>query len=304
MLVTGGSGFIGSHVLKTLLRDGHNVLSLSRTNPSRESSIHITDYLVNNIANVNSFIGSIKNLNPDALIHLAWSGIPDYSEKQCSENLRQSVTFLDAVISHTAVKKIIVSGSCLEYGNSNGICREINPVTPIEPFARSKTDLLEHLRTRCNDNVTYTWLRLFYVYGIGQREGSIIPLVTNCLKNGRSPQVKNFNNRNDYVFVTDVAEAFRLALIRNARSGIINIGSGKTTSVGQLINIVTQYFPQSQQLVYESRSSGNDALSYKNSPTTNYWADTVKAMKELEWEAVTPLEVGIGEYVKSRMPGK
>ena len=79
ILLTGGSGFVGRYVYKSLLKDQHNLLAFSRINTS--------DFVLGELNSLDKIKKDIINFNPDVIIHLAWQGIPDYSEKISKLNL-------------------------------------------------------------------------------------------------------------------------------------------------------------------------------------------------------------------------
>ena len=99
------------------------------------------------------FISDIKeeiiDFQPDIIMHLAWEGIPDLSKIVCTENLYMAINFFDQVLDNTNCKKVIVSGSCIEYGNRQGQCKESDQVVINTYFAWAKYALYLYLSIRC-----------------------------------------------------------------------------------------------------------------------------------------------------------
>jgi len=85
-LLTGGSGFVGRYVYKSLSKDGHNLLAFSRNNTS---NLFLSDFVLGDLNRLDKIKKDIINFNPDVIIHLAWQGIPDYSENNIWMNVLQ-----------------------------------------------------------------------------------------------------------------------------------------------------------------------------------------------------------------------
>jgi nucleoside-diphosphate-sugar epimerase len=220
---------------------------------------------------------------------LAWQDIPDFSLTKSRSNLSQSIDFLSLILEMDSCKKILVSGSCLEYNNDKGGCIESDETTPNSHFTWAKLSLYSWLSMKCSqNNVSLTWMRFFYVYGPGQRLESLIPTIFLSLKNNRLPTIKNPNNANDYIFVDDVVDALCLSVISKTSSGVFNIGSGSSTSVLEIFRYV------------ENIVLGSDLLSIqledkiqKSQVNTNFWADISKSKRELYWTPAITIDVGL-----------
>ena len=119
ILITGGTGFLGKSLLKKLDKKKFKILVCSRRRLKNKLNVVYTKQDMGKSLNKR-----IKLFNPEILIHLAWEGIPDFSLKNCNENIKKNLFFLDNVSNLPNLKKIIITGSCLEYGSHNGICKE------------------------------------------------------------------------------------------------------------------------------------------------------------------------------------
>ena len=294
VLVTGGTGFIGGHVVDRISEEGHDVLVLTLEKDASRLRTNGVACLCCDLAEFESLRPGIAAFNPDAVVHLAWEGIPDYSERVSMVNLTNSIQLLDFVVEETGCRKIIAAGSCFEYGKEKGVCLESDPVQLTSYFAWAKYSLCRYLLLKCEGGkVELTWFRIFYAYGPGQRGGSLVPTLVQALRHGRAPDIRSPRNKNDFVYVGDIAEAFVLALETPASSGIYNLGSGTATSVHTVCGITEEYVLGGQTI--------SDAVlrDRDEQGTVDFWASTQKLFDNFGWRPRTTLKKGIGRYVAS-----
>ena len=168
---------------------------------------------------------TIIRFSPRVCLHLAWDGIPDYSYEYSKRNLDNSLALINMLVNETECRKIIVSGSCWEHGQSF--------------FAWAKNALHAYGSFFCAwHKVDFIWLRIFFAFGPGQKRGSLIPTVYEAVNKGEKPGIKNPGNRQDFIYVGDVAQAFRLAVKKNMGPGTYKIGRGEMVSVGDVCRMV------------------------------------------------------------------
>ena len=161
---------------------------------------------------------------------MAWSGIPNYDYENCLINLKINFNFFNS-IKKLNLKKLIITGTCLEYGIERGKLSEYDKINFPNQFAFTKNFIREYaFDTFSNTTTKVIWLRLFYVYGPNQRIGSIIPYIINNIKKNIVPEIKKPEISNDYVFIDDVVEAIFLIIKKNIKTGVYNLGSGKLTN--------------------------------------------------------------------------
>ena len=134
ILITGITGFIGSNLTNLLKQSNHSILGISRN----KTNIPNIKILKGDLKNILSFKKKIAEFQPDVVIHLAWQGIPDFSESNSKLNLKLSKNFFDIIFSQTHCKKIIVAGSCWEYGKTQGVCSESDKVSINNYFTMAK----------------------------------------------------------------------------------------------------------------------------------------------------------------------
>ena len=290
ILTTGSSGFIGRHVLKLLMQSEHNIALITRYQATADSRLTIIEGDLNSFSDIKKKVIDYK---PDVIVHLAWQGIPDFSEKMCKNNLAMAINFFDQILDNTKCKKVIVAGSCFEYGKKQGVCNESDKVNIDSYFTWAKHALNQYLSIKCaENNLALTWFRLFYVYGPGQREGALIPTLIKSIANKEVPKIKTPMNKNDFVYIGDVASSIVKAVDIELPSGLYNLGSGYAASVHEICQIV-------EKLLLGSASISKQVLGNGQSEEkVNFWANMQKTNKLLNPNIITDLKNGIKKQIE------
>lgn len=281
ILVTGGAGFIGRPALRRLLEStaDHVVLAIGRSGATPVAHDRLR-WLQANLNEPATYAQAVRDFRPEVVVHLAWEGIPDFSITQSLANLTAGVRLFDLVLGLGSCRKAVVAGTCFEYNQLEGACSEKNPGQPKDAFTWAKHALRGYLAIRCaGQDVVLAWLRLFYVYGPGQRSGSLIPTVLGHLRRGELPDLKTPKNANDFIYVDDVAEAFLRAVESDIASGIFNIGSGHSTPVLEMCRLAEQTARGSEQLAHAL-----EAATRESRTSVNFWADDAATRSLLSWQ--------------------
>lgn len=298
VLLTGASGFIGRHVRRALQEAGYEIVSLVRT-----SAIGLTPYpaerfLTGTLAEPSRLEQSLSNLAVDACVHLAWEGIPDYGSELSMKNLEYGFNVLRLCRS-LGIGRLVISGSCWEYLSPSGSVSENAALSYENPFKAAKNTLHTMSEAFCSENgLACHWLRLFYVYGAGQRSGALIPYIVAELKAGIQPVLKGAFNRNDFVHVSDVAQAVCKSLehMRTDKTcKTFNIGSGEAS---QVLDIAAA----AAQLLH----TPFDTTKYVQLDVApvSFQADIRAAKNVLGWTPRKSLPDGIKEYIQSENEDK
>lgn len=282
IFVTGGTGFIGKHIIKKLIEIQKEVIVLVRN--VKVYTVQGNEYVVEGtLDNPESWKEELKEFSIDTCIHLAWEGIPDYSYEMSKRNLMHGLTVLDAC-KELGIQNLVMTGSCWEYDDPHGSVSVNDPVSDANAFKASKNALRMMAHAFCQENqIHFNWLRLFYVYGSGQREGSLIPHIIKNFREDKQPELNGAYNRNDFVYVSDVADAIAKVAGNHTYPEILNVGSGCST---QVLSIV--------KMAAEVMGKTIDEKKYlKSNDSIEFYADKQEMNRDFSWEAKTSIEKGI-----------
>lgn len=286
VFVTGGTGFIGRAVVKKLAEDKHSLLLLSRTTQAKDHNIEI---IQGSLSNISKWQDQLKTFNPDVTIHLAWEGLPDHNATISRLNLEYSLDLIE-LLAKIGCKRLIITGSCWEYGPQAGKLSEDTPQIPFDAFTAAKLSLLWLGQEIAKEKgMEFIWTRPFYVYGPGQHPKSLIPYLINCAREGKKPEIRNPNAQNDFIFVDDVAGALSQILTSSLKNNIYNIGSGKLTSVSYIINCISDYF-RIKNDYKKATKLYRDELKY-------FYADLSRIKEDIDWKPKTSIETGIKKTI-------
>jgi len=301
-LVTGGAGYIGAHVVKSLLENNFEVVIVDDLSTGLERKIpqNIKLYKIN-ISNTLELTNILRNEKIEGVIHLAAKKAVGESVLNPSlyyqENIGGLISLLEAM-SHADVKKIVYSSSAAVYGTpKEDKVSEESVTNPESPYGETK--LVGEWLLRADQqarNVRFISLRYFNVVGAGNNElgdtgvNNLIPMVFSAISKNERPQIfgNDYSTKDgtcirDYIHVEDLAFAHVLAAqkLTDNYSEILNIGTGQGYSVKEVMDLIEKVIGKKINYEYVGRRSGDPAQTI---------ADPSKALKDLNWKAKLDLE--------------
>ena len=241
-LVTGGAGFIGSHVVDALVARGDEVHVLDdlskglRENVAASATLHVAD-----IRDPDAVVDAVR---PEVVLHLAAQAdvrvSVDRPDFDADVNVIGTVRILEAARRHGA-KLVFTSSGGAAYGECDGPAPETAPLRPLAPYGTSKVCGEEYLATYNRlYGTSHVSLRLGNVFGPRQSphgEAGVVSIFMGLLHEGGTPRIFGDGSQTrDYVFVGDVPDALLLALNRDG--GAFNIGTGEEISVLELYRAI------------------------------------------------------------------
>ena len=274
ILVTGATGFVGSHVINELLKYDHEITVAVRNISQNQfpDKIKTIELDLDNLnSTINYFLESGK---PDLLIHLAWQGLPNYKEKfHLEKNLPSHSAFLKNMIDN-GLLNLVVTGTCFEYGMKEGSLSEEMESDPQNPYASAKNELrkfLEKLQQQKHFNLK--WIRLFYMYGKGQNPNSLLSQLESAIERGDKVfNMSGGQQLRDYLPIEKVAEYIVKISLQNKINGIINCCSGVPIKVKTLVKNYLKKINKKISLNY-------GYYPYPDYEAMAFWGDDTKLKK-------------------------
>tara|TARA_B110000902_G_C14003129_1_gene473466 strand:- start:122 stop:733 length:612 start_codon:yes stop_codon:yes gene_type:complete len=200
------------------------------------------------------------------------------------------------LVNSTSCSKIISTGSCWEYNDGKiiGKCKESETINPSKAFSIYKKKVFQEVSKITKDKqITFNWLRLFYVYGPGQKENSIIPMLINTFKNNKPINIHYPSNKNDFIYVGDVIKIIGEFISKDCPSGIYNVGTGKGIMVYELLKIIDNVINGNNNLAVEYLK--NIDINKKNE---SFFSCTKKLKKHFDNLEFVDIKDGINKMLK------
>jgi UDP-glucuronate 4-epimerase len=305
ILVTGGAGFIGSHLCETLLKIGRQVVCIDNFNDYYDPRIkeeNIKQFLSNkkfilyrtDITNFDGLLAIFKKHRIDAILHVAArAGVRPSIENPriyAQTNVEGTLNLLD-LAKQFSIKKFIFASSSSVYGLGKvPFNEEKNTYSPISPYASTKV-CAELLCKTYHDlyGIPMVCLRLFTVYGPrGRPDMAPCKFMRLILEGKEIPVFGDGNSKRDYTYVGDIAEGFIAALEKDIPFDTINLGNSKPEKLSALIGAIEKHTGKKAKIKRLPEQIGDVPITY---------ADISKAKKVLGWEPKTSLDKGIKQMV-------
>lgn len=297
VLVTGGAGFIGSHVVDRLVEEGHNVVvvdnlsSGKRKNVNRAASLYKLDIQSGRLERV------FRNERPNVVIHLAAQINVRRSVEDpifdAQVNILGTMNVLQQAVQHGARKVIFSSSGGAIYGEQEIYpAPESHATNPMSPYGISKL-CGEHYLSYFQriSGIQVVSLRYANVYGPRQDpegEAGVISIFLQKMLNNEQPIINgNGRQTRDFVFVDDVAEA-NLAAMGQDSHGVYNVGTGTETSINELFRMLATLTGVSCKEVHGPAKQGEQMRSV---------IDPTKIRQELGWDSKVDLAEGLKKTV-------
>lgn len=258
VLLTGATGFIGSHVARQLLHEGHEVFVWIRPGSDtwRISDLLGSLRVVPRDSSAPEAARSIAAIQPELCIHLAWCAKPgEYLTSPSNLDCLSSTLHLVEHVAAAGGRRFVGVGTCLEYDTDFGYLSESTPTAPRSLYAASKlaacvtSDHLGKLR-----GMAVAWTRVFCLYGPAEDERRLIPYVISSLLQNQEARVTNGDLIRDYLHVQDVASAI-LAVARSEVQGPINVGSGRPVALRELVTKIGDLLDRRHLVAFQASAS-------------------------------------------------
>jgi UDP-glucose 4-epimerase len=300
ILITGGAGFIGSHLVEKLLIKNNEILIIDNLMTGKKENLSFEgnyELFIDDLGSEKS-LNKIIEFNPDVCFHLAAQASVVISVSNPAldfdHNILQPILLLKTLLKTDCKKFVFSSSGGTIFGEPVNVptSEEDYAGEPQSPYGVAKKRLNELIQIITKDtNMSYSILNFSNVFGPRQDphgEAGVISIFSNKFLSNQQPIIYGDGNQTrDYVYVLDVVEAMILSS-RSEDNLFLNIGTGVETSVNQLVEIMTDKFNSDIEPIYQDAREGELLRSV---------LDNSKALATIGWKPVYDLNAGMEKVV-------
>lgn len=299
VLVTGGAGFIGSHVVDALVKEGHDVAVVDDLSMGKREQVHpLARFYRVDIRERQALEEVFRIERPEVVNHHAAQGNLRRSMSEpsfdASVNILGSLMLIELSLAYKVRKFIDISSGGAVYGEPQRLpVNEFHPIRPLSAYGVSKYAVEQYLRLFDGSGLDYTILRYANVYGPRQDptgEAGVVAIFSRQMLAGERPTIFGDGTKTrDYVYVDDIVVANLLAIAEKRASGrSYNVGLGREVSDRQIFELVRSAVGATVEPILASKRPGE---------IDRICLDASLAKAELGWESTISLEEGISRTV-------
>jgi UDP-glucose 4-epimerase len=292
ILVLGGSGFIGSHLVDKLLQMGHSVRVYDKNEERYRKGLSSVEYYYGEFGNRGLLSDALNSM--DAVVHLICTTLPKTSNDDpvfdIQSNVIESLFLFEQCVAKKINKIIFISSGGTVYGYPQSLpVREDTQTNPMCSYGISKLTIEKYLFLfKQLYNLDFVILRPSNPFGRRQNPFGIqgvIPVFLNKILRNEPIQIWGTGDVvRDYIYVEDLVDAIYRALTYNTSSHVFNIGSGKGHSLNDLLTIIRNVTGRDLSVTYTKTRTFD---------VPGIYLDITRAAVELNWEPYTSIEQGI-----------
>lgn len=282
VILTGATGFIGTHAVQALEGRGFKVHALGRRPPAAAVAFHQVDLL-----DAEAVRGVISAIGASHLLHLAWYAEPGlYWRSPLNLDWVAASLALVRAFRETGGMRAVAAGTCAEYAWGPERLPEDAPCIPATLYGTAKDGTRRILKSYANETaLSFAWGRPFFLYGPGEKPGRLVSDAIRALTSGKPFATSPGKQRRDFSHVADVAEAFA-ALVDSAVVGPVNIGSGTAVPVRAVLERIGHLTGRPELIEFGARQSN------ENEPVC-IEADTARLREEVRFHLRYDLDSGL-----------
>lgn len=295
VLITGITGFLGSHIADILCQKNIEVIGLKRANSDTWRCKEFEDRIDwVNLDDLNDWKKIIIQKNPDSIVHSAWIGVEAKDRDNWIEqgkNINLLIDLLDLSKSFK-MEKFIFLGSQAEYGSVEGVIDENFAVNPTSAYGSIKLACLEILKTYATqNNINWLWLRIFSIFGEKESQSWLIPSIVQTMKQKSEMDFTKGEQKYAYMYAKDFSRIILSLLEKNINSGIYNVSFTEVILLKSLIESIRDQINPTFKLNF-------GAIPYRGNQSMHIQGDTTKLFNEIGTFEFTDFNVALSNTLK------
>lgn len=298
ILITGANGFLGSNVLRALLKNGHDIFAISQNDEAIKDLFDKIQFYKNKEDNYFNLKQDILKFDPHVVLHFAWWGGNNYidtnSTDQFNKNIPLTLSLLEIFKETKSKNRFIGVGSFSEYGIISNKATEDTPENPNSYYGLSKNIVKNISKMFCeNNSISWSWIRPCYIYGPGDVKTRLMPSIISKLKNQTVIELNSCTTIVDYLHIDDFSEAINL-LIQKQANGVYNICSGQEYTIKNIVTSIANEFDKENQLIFNAKLDRIDFPKY-------ICGSNNKLVNTIDWTPSIDIKNGISNMIKKEI---
>jgi UDP-glucose 4-epimerase len=278
ILITGITGFLGSHIAEKLIEAGFSIIGLKRPSSDAwrcDSYSHKIHWVV--IDENKSFQTELSNLSIESIIHCAWIGV-EASERDDWTLQANNIQFLIDLLEVARmgnISKFLCLGSQAEYGVLSEQVNEAHEVNPLTSYGSTKLACLQIFKSYCTSHaINWIWLRVFTIFGERESHNWLIPSLIRSMETTSQMNLTLGEQQYAYLYVKDFAQIVVSLSKLNIESGIYNVSAEEVLSIKYLIQQIRDKINPSFNLNF-------GALEYRKNQSMYIAGNTSKLSSQI-----------------------
>ncbi|MEI8377516.1 MAG: NAD(P)-dependent oxidoreductase [bacterium] len=290
VILTGATGLIGQYSIESLLEKGFEVFAIS-TKEQPKSDI---TWIKADLLNFSDLKKVFEEVKPDYLLHFGWDVTHGkYLESESNVDWLKSSLEMLKCFKNNGGKRAVFAGTCFEYELGDDLLKEYEtPTNPATKYGKCKNELnqMANLYAKEND-ISFGWGRIFYVYGKNENPNRLIPYIINNLKNNQQVILKSGDLIKDYLYGKDIAAAF-VEFLDSQIQGDVNICSNNPIKIKDMALLIAQKLNKNNLL---------ELQPIKNNEPQIILGDNTRLTQEVGYIYKYSLESGIEDLLKESL---
>lgn len=295
VFVTGATGFLGSHIVETLIQKEYHVIALKRKESNDWRCSQFKDKVEwIEFDNEQNWQKQLLKKKPSVFIHCAWIGVEANDRNNLKVQIKNIEFLVELLELAKQIKpdKFINLGSQAEYGLINEKVDETHKTTPVVAYGYAKIASLNIFKAFCEHNsINWIWLRLFSVIGEKENSNWLIPSLIDTMKNSKEMNLTGGTQKYAYLYIQDFCTIIKNIVDSCVESGVYNISSNRIFTLKQVIEKVRNKVAPEFKLNF-------GALPYRENQSMHIEGDMSKLEKQIGYIKFTDFDVALAKTIK------